>query len=147
MFGAFIELGIPWHDPVAGGGAPALRPGSSASNAQGRMVEIEPRIKRAFGSALDIAEVLQIEPGRLLTSEHIGNCAYFGEGARSACRGGAHRTSVDAAFRYRTGRRGAGSPEMSSACRISGSTSFPYSTWMPLRSDVPVTRVAADASR
>jgi hypothetical protein len=103
MLTLFAELDIPWHDGVAGGPSNHLLSSQvQCVNALGRMVEDEQRIKRAFGSVLDIAEVIEIEPGRLLTFEFIGDCDYFDEGAGAERRRGAHCTSVDAAFRYRT---------------------------------------------
>ncbi|MGE3412945.1 MAG: hypothetical protein AB7L91_12040 [Dehalococcoidia bacterium] len=105
MLALFTELGIPWHDGVAGGPSGHLLSSQvQCVNALGRMVEDEERIKRAFGPVLDIVEVLEIEPGRLLTFEFIGDCDYFNEGDGSARRRGTHCTSVDGAFRYRTSR-------------------------------------------
>lgn len=75
MLALFAELGIPWHDGVARGPSGHLLSSQvQCVNALGRMVDDEQRIKRAFGSVLDIAEVLEIEPGRLLTFEFIGHC-------------------------------------------------------------------------
>jgi len=66
------------------------------------MVHDQDRIIRAFGHLIDIAEVLEIEPGRLLTFEYIGPDDYFGEGMGKPRVRGTMCTSVDAAFLYRS---------------------------------------------
>lgn len=103
----FAELDIPWHDSVAGGPSNHLRDSQvQCVNALFAMVSDPARIKRAFGRALDIAEVLQIEDGRYLTFEYIGPTDYFGEGFRHGKevgrRRGSNCTSVDAAFLFKT---------------------------------------------
>jgi hypothetical protein len=103
----FRELDIPWHDSVAGGPSNHLRDSQvQCVNALFQMVREPDRIEAAFGASVDIAEVLTVEDDRFLTFEYIGPTDYFGEGIRngatSARRRGAHCTSVDAAFRYRT---------------------------------------------
>ena len=103
----FDELDIPWHDSVGGGPSNHLRDSQvQCVNALFQMVNNPERIKLAFGGALDIAEVFQIEDGRFLTFEYIGPTDYFGEGIRHGKEVGRRRgtncTSVDAAFLYKT---------------------------------------------
>lgn len=103
----FTELDIPWHDSVSGGPSNHLRDSQvQCVNALFQMVSDPERIKRAFGTVVDIAEVLQIEDGRFLTFEYIGPTDYFGEGIRHGKEVGRRRgtncTSVDAAFLYET---------------------------------------------
>ncbi len=103
----FDELDIPWHDSVAGGPSNHLRDSQAQCvNALFPMVADPHRINQAFGHAVDIAEVLQIEPGRFLTFEYIGPEDFFGEGIRHGKdvgrRRGTHCTSVDAAFLFTT---------------------------------------------
>ena len=103
----FRVLDIPWHDSVAGGPSNHLRDSQvQCVNALFEMVADPARITRAFGAALDIAEVLPIEEGRFLTFEYIGPTDYFGEGVYSGKdrgrRRGSNCTSVDAAFLYKT---------------------------------------------
>lgn len=66
------------------------------------MVHEPQRIIRGLGNLLDIAEPLEIEPGRYLTFEYIGPHDYFDEGAGQPRERGSKCTSVDAAFTYRT---------------------------------------------
>lgn len=103
----FVELDIPWHDSVGGGPSNHLRDSQvQCVNALFQMVSDPERIKLAFGGAIDIAEVLQIEESRFMTFEYIGPTDYFGEGIRHGKdvgrRRGTNCTSVDAAFLYRT---------------------------------------------
>ena len=103
----FHELDIPWHDSVAGGPSNHLRDSQvQCVNALFAMVSDPERTRRAFGGAVDIAEVLPIEDGRFLTFEYIGPTDYFGEGVHGGKdlgrRRGTHCTSVDAAFLYKT---------------------------------------------
>jgi hypothetical protein len=56
----------------------------------------------AFSPELDIAQVLEVEPGRHLTFEYIGPTDYFGEVPRGIRVRGSLCTSVDAAFLYQT---------------------------------------------
>lgn len=103
----FRELDIPWHDSVADGPSNHLRDSQvQCVNALFAMVADPARIKLAFGAAVDIAEVLEIENGRFLTFEYIGPTDYFGEGVRGGKEMGRRRgtncTSVDAAFLYMT---------------------------------------------
>lgn len=99
----FAELGIPWHAGIEGGpGNHLLSSQVQCVNALGQMVHDPERIAHAFGSVLDIAEVLEIEPGRLLTFEYIGPIDFFGEVPGGERTRGARCTSVDAAFLFRT---------------------------------------------
>jgi hypothetical protein len=99
----FAKLGIPWHAGVAGGPSNHLLSSQvQCVNALMPMVYDAERIRRAFGDGLDIDQVLQIEPGRYLTFEYIGPSDYFNESPGVERTRGAHCTSVDAAFRYRT---------------------------------------------
>lgn len=99
----FTELDIPWHCGIDGGpGNNLLSSQVQCVNALMPMVDDPERIKRAFGHVVDIAEVLEIEPGRHLTFEYIGPEDYFGEGAGKPRVRGTRCTSVDAAFLYRT---------------------------------------------
>jgi len=98
----FAELGIPWHASVDGGPSNHLLDSQvQCVNALGGMVHDPERIRRAFGSVLDIAEVLEVEPGRHLTFEFIGDTDHFGEGVGGIRTRGARCTSVDAAFLFR----------------------------------------------
>jgi len=104
----FAELGIPWHAGIDGGpGNHLLSSQVQCVNALARMVTDPAAVVAAFGGVLDIGEVLQVEPGRFLTFEFIGPHDYFGEAQGRRRVRGAHATSVDAAFAYRTpaGRR------------------------------------------
>lgn len=99
----FAELEIPWHAGIdADPSNHLLSSQVQCVNALGQMVDDPTRIQRAFGGVLDIAEVLPIEPGRYLTFEYIGPVDYFGESPAGPRIRGAHCTSVDAAFLYRT---------------------------------------------
>ena len=103
----FKTLDIPWHDSVAGGPSNHLRDSQvQCVNALFAMVADPDRIERAFGHAVDIAQVLPIEPDRFLTFEYIGPEDYFGEGVRHGRdvgrRRGTNCTSVDAAFLFTT---------------------------------------------
>lgn len=71
--GLFAELGIPWHSGIDGGpGNHLLSSQVQCVNALGQMVADPGRIVAAFSPELDIAEVLEVEPGRYLTFEYIG---------------------------------------------------------------------------
>ena len=99
----FAELGIPWHAGVGQGPSNHLLSSQvQCVNALMPMVDDPERISLAFGSVLDIGEVLQIEPGRFLTFEYIGPSDYFNESPGRERVRGSRCTSVDAAFRYRT---------------------------------------------
>lgn len=99
----FAELGIPWHDGVAGGPSNHLVSSQvQCANALGAMVNDSARVRHAFGDVLRTSEVLEIEPERFLTFEYIGPTDYFGEAPRGERTRGAHCTSVDAAFLHRT---------------------------------------------
>lgn len=99
----FEELGIPWHCGIGNGpGNNLLSSQVQCVNAVMPMVEDPDRIIRAFGEVVDIAEVLEIEPGRFLTFEYIGPTDYFNEGKGNPRTRGSKCTSVDAAFRFRT---------------------------------------------
>ena len=99
----FAELGIPWHAGIEGGpGNHLLSSQVQCVNALGQMVHDPERIRRAFRSRLDIAEVLEIEPGRFLTFEYIGPTDFFGEAPGGERTRGARCTSVDAAFLFHT---------------------------------------------
>ena len=99
----FRELGIPWHCGVSNGpGNHLLSSQVQCVNALGRMVADPSRIIRAFGSLLDTADVLEIEPGRHLTFEFIGDDDLLGEAVHGVRTRGAPCTSVDAAFLHRT---------------------------------------------
>lgn len=99
----FEELGIPWHASVAGGPSNHLLSSQvQCVNALGQMVSDPARIVRAFGELLGTVEVMQVEPGRFLTFEYIGERDYFGESPGAPRTRGARCTSVDAAFLHRT---------------------------------------------
>lgn len=99
----FLELGIPWHCGIGDGpGNNLLSSQVQCVNALMQMVNDPERIVRAFGNLVDIAEVLEVEPGRYLTFEYIGPSDYFNEGAGNPRVRGTMCTSVDAAFLYRT---------------------------------------------
>lgn len=97
------ELDVPWHDATPHGPSNHLLDSQvQCVNALFPMVADPNRIAAAFGSVLEIGEVLPIEPGRFLTFEYIGPVDYFNEGNGRPRRRGTRCTSVDAAFRYRT---------------------------------------------
>ncbi len=101
----FAELGIPSHAGVDGGpGNHLLSSQVQCVNALQRMVTAPGAITAAFGGALDIDNVTEVEPGRFLTFEFIGPTDYFGEARGGARVRGTHCTSVDAAFIYSTSR-------------------------------------------
>jgi hypothetical protein len=98
----FHELGIPWHRGIEGGpGSHLLSSQVQCVNALGQMVSEPERLGRAFGSLLGIAEVLEIEPGRHLTFEYIGDDDCLNEAVDGCRTRGAGCTSVDAAFLHR----------------------------------------------
>lgn len=102
MVELFAELGIPWHEGIDGGpGNHLLSSQVQCANALGQTVTDPDRLVAAFGALLDIGEVLEIEPGRFLTFEYIGDTDYFGEAVHGECTRGARCTSVDAAFLHR----------------------------------------------
>ncbi len=99
----FAELEIPWHAGIGGGpGNHLLSSQVQCVNALGQMVADPDRIVRAFGPLLGTAEVRQIEPGRWLTFEYIGEEDLLHEALGGERVRGAHCTSVDAAFLHRT---------------------------------------------
>jgi len=59
-------------------------------------------VKTAFGDVLPIAQVLEIEPGRVLTFEFIGGRDHLSEGRGAPRTRGSMTTSADAAIRFRT---------------------------------------------
>ncbi len=98
----FSELAIPWHAGVGTGPSNHLLSSQvQCANALTQMVDDPIRLKSAFGEALGVGEVLQIEPGRYLTFEYIGPSDFFGEAPNGERIRGAHCTSVDAAFLHR----------------------------------------------
>lgn len=97
----FEELGIPWHPDGKGPSNHLLSSQVQCVNALGQMVAEPQRITRAFGELLGVAAPLQIEPGRFLTFEYIGDHDYFNEGEGLPRTRGSHCTSVDAAFLHR----------------------------------------------
>ena len=99
----FSDLGIPWHAGIAGGpGNHLLSSQVQCANALTGMVDDADALREAFASAVQVGDVLEIEPGRLLTFEYIGPTDFFGEAPGPSGRvRGAHCTSVDAAFRHR----------------------------------------------
>ncbi|MEP1125284.1 MAG: hypothetical protein ABJH68_15475 [Ilumatobacter sp.] len=100
----FDELGIPWHAGIEGGPSNHLLSSQvQCVNALGQMVHDPDRIVRAFNPVVDTVEVLEIEPGRFLTFEYIGDVDYLGEAKDGKRVRGSHCTSVDAAFLHRTG--------------------------------------------
>jgi hypothetical protein len=99
----FAELGIPWHAGVGDGPSNHLLSSQvQCANALGQMVRDPSRIAPAFGSVVDVGEVLEIEPGRHLTFEYIGDVDFFGEAPDGVRTRGARCTSIDAAFLHRT---------------------------------------------
>lgn len=101
--GLFAELRTPWHAGVNGGPSNHLLSSQvQCVNALGQMVHDPARLIRAFGPVVATAEVLEIEQGRWLTFEYIGDIDYFNEAPGGERTRGAHCTSVDAAFLHRT---------------------------------------------
>ena len=99
----FVELGIPWHASADGGPSNHLLSSQvQCVNALGQMVSDPGRVVRAFGGVIGTAEVLEIEPGRFLTFEYIGDHDYFSEAPTGRRTRGSMCTSVDAAFLHRT---------------------------------------------
>jgi hypothetical protein len=98
----FADLAIPWHAGVGAGASNHLLSSQvQCANALGQMVTDPRRIVDAFGPALGVGQVLQIEPGRFLTFEYIGPTDFFGEASGDTRTRGARCTSVDAAFLHR----------------------------------------------
>lgn len=105
----FASNSIAWHQGVGGGPTNHLRSSQvQCVNALGQMVDDPTRIAAAFGRRLDIqkvrdlGEVTPSEGGQFLTFEFTGEQDYFGEGKGGRLSRGAHCTSLDAAFAYRT---------------------------------------------
>lgn len=99
----FAELDIRWHNGVGDGPSNHLLSSQvQCVNALGLMVEDPDRICRAFGDVLGTDVVEQIEPGRYLTFEYIGDTDFFGESPDGPRTRGSHCTSVDAAFLHQT---------------------------------------------
>jgi hypothetical protein len=99
----FAELRIPWHCGVDDGPSNHLLSSQvQCVNALAQMVLEPARIGRAFGELLDTAEILEVEPGRYLTFEYIGQADFFNEAPGHQRVRGAKCTSVDAAFLHRT---------------------------------------------
>lgn len=95
----FAELDIPWHAGVADGpGNHLLSSQVQCVNALGQMVSDPSRVVRAFGEVLGTSEVHEIEHGRWLTFEYIGDDDLLNEAVGGVRRRGTHCTSVDAAF-------------------------------------------------
>lgn len=103
MLALFAELEIPWHAGIDDGpGNHLLSSQVQCVNALGQMVADPDRIVRAFGPLLGTAEVRQIEAGRWLTFEYIGEGDLLNEAVGGKRVRGANCTSVDAAFLHRT---------------------------------------------
>jgi hypothetical protein len=99
----FTELAIPWHAGIDGGPSNNLLSSQvQCVNACGQMVNDPDRLILAFAGLLGTVEVLEIEPGRHLTFEYIGDTDYFGEATNGVRTRGSKCTSVDAAFVHRT---------------------------------------------
>ena len=98
----FADLEIPWHAGVAAGPSNHLLSSQvQCVNALGQMVAEPSRLVSAFGGLLGIGEVLEIEPGRFLTFEYIGEQDLLHEAVGGKRTRGAYSTSVDAAFLHR----------------------------------------------
>jgi hypothetical protein len=98
----FAELEIPWHAGVAAGPSNHLLSSQvQCVNALGQMVAEPSQLVSAFGDSLGIGEVLEIEPGRFLTFEYIGEQDLLHEAIGGRRTRGAYSTSVDAAFLHR----------------------------------------------
>ena len=101
--GLFAELAITWHAGVDDGPSNHLQSSQvQCVNALGQMVHDPQRVALAFGPVLGVAEVLEIEPGRFLTFEFIGDDDLLHEAVNGKRTRGSHCTSVDAAFLHRT---------------------------------------------
>lgn len=99
----FHDLDIPWHNGIDDGPSNHLLDSQvQCVNALFAMVGDAQRIRRAFGAVLDIADVLEIEDGRSLTFEYIGDEDVLRESPGRPRRRGTMATSCDAAFLYRT---------------------------------------------
>lgn len=103
----FWKHRIAWHQGTTAGPTAHLRSSQvQCLNALGQMMSQSERIRRAFGTALDVAEVRDFgsidpaEAGRFLTFEFTGSSDYFGEARGGTLTRGAQTTSVDAAFAY-----------------------------------------------
>ena len=98
----FRELEIPWHAGVEGGPSNHLMSSQvQCANALAQMVGDPARVMAVFGELLSIEEVLEIEPGRFLTLEYIGEDDLLNEAVGGKRTRGAYCTSVDAAFLHR----------------------------------------------
>ena len=99
----FVELGIPWHAGVKGGpGNHLLSSQVQCVNALAQIVADPARLIRAFAPVLGTASVDEIELGRWLTFEYIGDRDLLHEAVDGVRVRGAHCTSVDAAFVHTT---------------------------------------------
>jgi hypothetical protein len=100
----FAAERIAWHQSIDGGPTNHLLSSQlQCVNALGPLVRDPERLRRAFADVLDIAEPLEIEPGRLVAFEYIGEVDHLGETTSGARTRGSMTTSFDAALRYRNG--------------------------------------------
>ena len=99
----FADKQIAWHAHTALGPTHHLLSSQiQCINALEPLAHDATLVAKALGDVLPIAEPLEIEPGRLLAFEFIGQRDYLGEVPDGARTRGAHTTSADAAIRYRT---------------------------------------------
>ena len=97
----FAAREIQWHTGVSGGPTNHLVSSQvQCVNALFPMTGDPALILRAFADVLPIAEVLPVEGDAYLTFEYVGCQDHLNEGPNLSR--GAHRTSADAAVRYRT---------------------------------------------
>ena len=95
----FKELGISWHKGVGDGPSNHLLSSQvQCVNALGQMVTNPALIVAAFGPIVGTKSVEEIEPGRYLTFEYIGDKDHLNESSGGKRVRGANCTSVDAAF-------------------------------------------------
>ena len=101
----FKELGISWHKGVGDGPSNHLLSSQvQCVNALGQMVTNPALIVAAFGPIVGTKSVEEIEPGRYLTFEYIGDKDYLNESSGGKRVRGANCTSVDAAFLHTNDR-------------------------------------------
>lgn len=99
----FAAEGIHWHAAINRGPTNHLLSSQvQCVNALAPGINDAEFVHAAFGDVLPIAEVLEIEPGRFLTFEYIGDHDYLQERVGMTRDRGSMTTSADAAIKYRS---------------------------------------------
>ncbi|MDQ6613314.1 MAG: hypothetical protein M3083_00725 [Actinomycetota bacterium] len=100
--GYFARESIAWHQPTASGPTNHLLSSQvQCVNALEPMSTKPALLVAAFEKALDVVEPLEVDPGRFVAFEYIGQRDYLGEVGSGRRVRGSMTTSADAAIRYR----------------------------------------------